>query len=45
MDKMNKAVIMALYFFKKINGFKKEPEAKKPGYKKKERCHCWYFSL
>jgi hypothetical protein len=30
-DRIKSALIMALHFFKKINGFKKHPEANKPG--------------
>jgi len=31
MERMNSAFIMALDFFKKVNGFKEQPEAKQSG--------------
>jgi len=33
MERIKSAVIIVLYFFKKINGFKKQPEADQPGQK------------
>ena len=40
---MNNALIIRLYFFKKINGFVEKPKTNEAGYEKDECQHCFKF--